>query len=367
MNKKVNRIHAMDFLRSIAMYLGVILHAAIVYQIQPRAGWPVDKTDFILFDVYYEFVHSFRMQLFYLIAGFFANLLLNKIGDQAFVSHRLKRIVLPFSVSLLLVAPVSSLAFNYYYSLDAGLDRLESWRVSFSELISWNGMYHLWFLYYLMMFYATILILRKSFLKLTAKVGFGFGSIFIFVVVLFGITYFMYDVEVEPWTGALPKLNQFLYYGLFFLFGYLLFNNLELIKMYSNNVWYYMAIGLGAGVWVLIVPLESFPLQTVGYVFIKSVQTVFLVFGFLAFFLKYCERDSYIVRYFSDTSYWVYLIHFPLVTILQVVLLDYNIHALLKFSIVITLSTSVSLVTYHYLIRYSLIGEILNGKRYKKN
>ena len=98
MNHTPNRIHAMDMLRSVAMYLGIILHAVIVYQVAPRPGWAVDGYSNIFFDFYYQFAHSFRMQLFYLVAGYFGRLLYLKIGQKDFIIHRTKRILGPFIV-----------------------------------------------------------------------------------------------------------------------------------------------------------------------------------------------------------------------------------------------------------------------------
>ena len=46
------------------------------------------------------------MSVFYAIAGFFAHLLLVKLGAWGLVRNRLRRIALPFAVSYVLVMPL---------------------------------------------------------------------------------------------------------------------------------------------------------------------------------------------------------------------------------------------------------------------
>ena len=74
--EQTERYHSLDFLRAMAMYLGVILHVTILF------GSP-DRIIFLFYSEYHSDpvnyhvtwgVHLFRMQFFYLIAGFFAEI-----------------------------------------------------------------------------------------------------------------------------------------------------------------------------------------------------------------------------------------------------------------------------------------------------
>ena len=54
------------------MLLGILLHAAIPYLHMRFPAWPVQDThQSRVFDVNLFAVHEFRMQLFFLLAGFF--------------------------------------------------------------------------------------------------------------------------------------------------------------------------------------------------------------------------------------------------------------------------------------------------------
>ena len=67
-----DRYHALDALRGFAMLLGVLLHAAVPYATIPVPFWPVqDSRGTRALDLFLFAVHDFRMQVFFLLAGFF--------------------------------------------------------------------------------------------------------------------------------------------------------------------------------------------------------------------------------------------------------------------------------------------------------
>ena len=87
------------------MLLGIGLHAALSFY---PTVWPVqditaDADGF--FDEFVLFVHGFRMPLFFLLSGFFAALLWKRRGLPALLGHRLRRVVVPFILALVLIVP----------------------------------------------------------------------------------------------------------------------------------------------------------------------------------------------------------------------------------------------------------------------
>jgi peptidoglycan/LPS O-acetylase OafA/YrhL len=79
--------------------------------------------------------------------------------------------------------------------------------------------------------------------------------------------------------------------------------------------------------------------------------------------------DSYnrYVRYFTDASYWIYLVHFPITIALSGFLTRFEAPAAVKFLNVQIVTTAAAILSYHYFVRTTFIGEMLNGKRYSRS
>ncbi|HMK02375.1 MAG TPA: hypothetical protein VK552_23890, partial [Reyranella sp.] len=74
-----SRYHALDALRAAMMFLGIYLHATVAYS--PVGGWPYKPAQLTTaLDFSVGLIHVFRMPVFYVMAGFFAALLLQRYG-----------------------------------------------------------------------------------------------------------------------------------------------------------------------------------------------------------------------------------------------------------------------------------------------
>jgi len=95
----------------------------------------------------------------------------------------------------------------------------------------------------------------------------------------------------------------------------------------------------------------------------QVLYTWLMIFGLMGLAEKVlsCERPW--VRYVSDSSYWLYLVHLPLIIVGQALLRDVNLPAIVKLTLLIAVSTAILLVSYQFLVRYTWIGRLLNGPR----
>ncbi len=99
------REHHWDSLRAFLMLLGIPYHAAMVYH--SRILWDVqspDKSELLTFVS--GVLVSFRMPAFFIVAGYFAAMMLEKRPAAEWLQGRLIRLGIPFLTGLVLLAPL---------------------------------------------------------------------------------------------------------------------------------------------------------------------------------------------------------------------------------------------------------------------
>ena len=100
------RYHFLDGLRGVAMLLGIVLHASMTFR-----GWDVWGVEEVsvapeFFGWVFDFIHGFRMQLFFVVSGFFTMMLAKRRGLVSLLKQRLLRIVVPLVVGTLILSPM---------------------------------------------------------------------------------------------------------------------------------------------------------------------------------------------------------------------------------------------------------------------
>jgi peptidoglycan/LPS O-acetylase OafA/YrhL len=88
-----------------------------------------------------------------------------------------------------------------------------------------------------------------------------------------------------------------------------------------------------------------------------------MTFGLMGLFRRLCPVESPAMRYLSDSAYWLYLAHLPLIIAAQYVVRDWPVPALAKFLLIVVVVSSFLLWTYQALVRDTWLGRFLNGPR----
>ena len=389
------RFHAMDSLRAFAMLLGIFLHAAMSFSRYPHESWPIrDSQTHWIADLLILFIHTFRMPLFFLIAGFFAHLLYHRMGFAGFVRHRGMRIVLPFAVSFVIIVPVLD-GLWIYGSLVVGAADARSpiWpaitrHIMAGTFLAHLNTAHLWFLYYLIFLYAMAMVfatLAKQFVRTEMQdrtdrsvrsiMRSGWKPMILAVptgLILYGTGHLTFETPVS----LIPDGRQLVAYGIFFGFGWLLHRQPELLRECQRHHWIYM---LGAlviafpaylvlGQLTLHLPIGS-PLSGLlrcSAVMMHALVTWLIIFGMTGFSLVFLNGPNKKIRYVSDSSYWLYLAHAPLIVYLQILLANSQLHGFLKYFLIVSISFVALFASYHLFVRFTVIGGILNGTRHRR-
>ena len=118
------RYHHLDAVRAFALLLGVVFHAAESFG-PNNFYWAVVDCSPSGFLEWFRFAcHSFRLEIFFVIAGFFARLVLVRRGTSEFVRNRTQRILVPLVVGWFLLYPVLVFIWTWGWSISGRLGEL---------------------------------------------------------------------------------------------------------------------------------------------------------------------------------------------------------------------------------------------------
>ena len=303
------------------------------------------------------------------------------------IKNRISRIALPFIVFLFLLWPTVRFTFEYTKAIfSKNSDPLIIATETLSSIYGFIPLstFHLWFLYYLLLitfvsfFFA--LALKKA-TKITDKIANSFSWIIkkpilrvLFFSVLTFLTYLFIGISILETSAHLtPNLNTFIFYFLFYIIGWILFKSKHLLGVFMKYDWlsFILAsiITTIQGLATLNWDSETFYskyLTSEWIMLLNSFIIWLFIFGITGLFVRYGSNHSIRMRYISDSSYWVYLIHLPLTAILPAFALKLPFPAIVKFVIVLSISTVICFVTYHYCVRGTFIGKFLNGRKYPR-
>jgi glucan biosynthesis protein C len=377
------RIHGIDALRAVAMMLGIVLHSSIAYKVRPHRNWIHDSGfNNWMFDYLYFFIHSFRMAIFFLIAGFFCRLVYYRSGEKKFIQHRWKRVGLPFVLSMILIVPVSLIPYNFYfYHYILGLPQKEAYTQSYHRLLHFSGLSHLWFLYDLLLFYTGIVVFMR--IKRITAIDRIFSRFSVWIRrTTFTRPYWVLLLTIPLWLSMIPgneifvitdtyliprRWNNLAFYGYLFILGWLIQQRMDIFDFLVQRFRLLVGAGLVLSVGLFLVqwntewpadgklrPLVELPAAFLVFCF---------TFGMIGLFLHYFKKESYFWKYISDASYWVYLIHLIVVTGMQLWFLDGPVPGPLRFPVILAVTLLITFGTYQYGVRYTFIGDLLHGHR----
>jgi len=384
-----SRLDYLDATRAFALVLGIVFHACLSFM-PVFMGWAVqDISTSPLVAMFMTVSHSFRMEAFFLLAGFFSHLTFHRKGTE-FVRSRVLRIVVPFVVGWFILRPlVISGWIMGSASLRGDVDIWSGLLGGFQSLSTLPaGIFagsHLWFLYYLVLITALVLAVRASLSTtgswqavmvrradaLVAWLANSPVSFVILAVPTAAALWFMRFWGMDtPEKSLLPHIPALAIYGGFFVLGWMLSRQRELISEFARlTPQRWILAGLSIAAILLLGEIERDPghphyvAAHIAYAVSYALTMWSLVFLTIGVFRKLCPRPNPFVRYVADSSYWMYLIHLPIVVWLQVAVAELPLHWSLKLAFISTVTIALSLLTYDLFVRSTFIGWVLNGRR----
>ena len=309
-----NRFHSLDFLRAFALLMGVLLHVLMLF-LEPFDGSEPRLGASIIF----IWIHTWRMPVFMLLAGFFTALSLSKRNTGNYAVNRLIKLGVP----LLLL-----------WSLIPAIDEEATRLFKVPELISWLlydvpftlRLDHLWFLYYLLIFYSIILLVKTTLPSFYSFI-FDFKLSLSRVLMLWLPILILLSPLNKPTGGIFGEipitfgeihLGSMLFMASFFMIGMQAYKssqfleNLQRTKFWLPNLIVFSLIPMGLLAWggVKDEPFDFSGLLELWIVnSLSGTSALLLVLSIMGLAMHKISSSGLILRWLVKLSYPIYVFH----------------------------------------------------------
>jgi peptidoglycan/LPS O-acetylase OafA/YrhL len=383
------RLHALDAVRGFALLLGIVFHATISFVATPNniPIWIVmDNSRSVWMGVLFHVLHIFRMTTFFLVAGFFAHMSFHKKGTAGFIKDRLKRIGIPLVVGwpILFALIVAASIWGAMVMAHGGPLPPSPKYPGFPAF----PLTHLWFLYVLLLLYAATLIVRSSIavvdrrgrlrsaadriVRALIESPLGLVALAAPIAVTFILVpeWLVWTGIMTPDNSLVPNPQAIVGFTTAFGFGWLLHRQTGLLEVWRRrwplNLALALALTLASYAVTGLMPvLKPAPhnATTAVLAVLYALQIWTWTFAFIGFALRFMANHSPVRRYIADSSYWLYLVHVPLVMALQILVSQMPWPWFVKFPLVLAVLFPILFASYRLFVRYTFIGAVLNGRR----
>ena len=359
------RRHHLDAIRVSAILLLIPYHAARYVQ--------KGSADARIVDAAVWFVHTWHMPLFFAISGFLAASALRRSTAAGQLRSRFRRLGLPLAVGMLTVVPLANflvIGAAAFWPRNQALPPKRE--LDLANVFSLTPR-HLWFIAYLLMISVLAIgvwlaIQRAP--RLGAAINRGFRTLMRSrwaIPVLASISAAILITKTGWVAGGsaasslIPAPTLFAYYSFFFVFGWLLSGQSDLLEELKRGAW----LRLGAGVLIAVpafllfydngdftggvgtpgVLAEIGELRPYGLLAVGMVcwLTLFGIWGVLA---RYVRKESRALRYLADASFWIYLVHIPFLVALQSSLAETGLAVPARYALTVGGTLALALGTY---------------------
>jgi peptidoglycan/LPS O-acetylase OafA/YrhL len=372
-SSKPTRLHYIDWLRVLAT-LGVFLyHAARPFDIQ---DWMLknEERSALVTVVFVIFLGSWGMPLFFLMAGAGSQFALRRRTGRQFASERVKRLVIPFIVGSVLLT-----SFQVYIEwvhhgwhegpfltfIPAFIESLPG--PALSELLRPTVFeaygIHLWFLGYLFSYSLIALPLflwlknatGKRFISWLAALNERRGGILLFILPIVLVRFILH-----PLYPAYTDWSDFIYYMMFFIYGYLLYADERFMQVMRRDRLLILTIGILTTVGILVavaagVALEWYSNSAVlGFYLtwgLVSVNAWCWVLMALYAGMRILDFRNKFLEYGQEAILPFYVFHQPVIFAIAFYVVQWDAGITLKLAVVLLGSFIITLGLHEFIVK----------------
>ncbi|EOC1267773.1 glucans biosynthesis protein MdoC [Cronobacter malonaticus] len=376
MTTPTQREFFLDSIRAWLMLLGIPFHISLIYSTHQ---WHVNSlTPSVSLTVFNDFIHAFRMQVFFVISGYFSYMLFLRYPRKRWWKVRVERVGIPMLTAIPLLTLPQFLMLQYVKG------RADSWHTlsgydKYNTLV-WELTSHLWFLLVLVVF-TTLGLLIFQWIKnvpeeksaaLAERLTLGkLSALFL----LFGVAFaalrrLIFIIYAPILSDGLFNfvVMQTLFYSPFFILGALAFKHASLKNRFTT---FSPGCALGSAVAFAAYLLnqrygsgDAWMYETDNVIsMLMGLWMVNVVFSLGHRLLNF---KSARVTYFVNASLFIYLVHHPL-TLFFGAYITPHIHSnALGFIAGLVFVIGIAVALYEVHLRIPLLRFLFSGKPQNK-
>jgi fucose 4-O-acetylase-like acetyltransferase len=359
------RRHHLDAIRVSAILLLIPYHAARYLQKGLGADRGVDAAVW--------FVHTWHMPLFFAISGFLAAAGLRRSTAAKHVRSRLRRLGVPLVIGMLTVVPLAN-----FFVIEAAAIWPRGQKIPAKRELTFGHVFnltpqHLWFIAYLLVISLLAIGVWLA-IKHHPRAGAAINRVFRVVMSswwnvlpLASLSALILATKTGWVAGGtmsdslIPTPTLLAYFSLFFVFGWLFSAQGDLLETLKRGAWLRLAAGalLAIPAFILFYNHTDFTgnVGTAGILAEKGQMRILglfavglvcwlMLFGIWGLLARYVRRESRVLRYMANASFWIYLVHIPFLVALQSSLAQTQIGVAPRYALTVTGALALAVCSY---------------------
>lgn len=340
------RLHGLDLLRGVAMLLGIVYHAPAIYFID--GAW-IEALNFLGLPsspqpeghyatwIVFSFAHLWRMPLFFILAGFFAAMIVERKGIASFARDRALRITGTLFVFMVI----------FMISLNRDLGELN----------------HMWFLWQLTLFSAATVVWH-----LAGLAPFGALKAGHLILLLPLVMVMAHVLRVDQFQQPLAVHIQdpvniivLIYYAPFYLIGMGLWHGRGTIHTLAETRWIvsWLVAGIAGTGLMLIDPNAALPDAVRAGA--SGTATLGMSFGLIGLVQRVVTRRHALIAWLLEGSYAIYILHFYPTILLASGLELLGLPQWIVVSGAISGGFIAAVVQWYLFVRWTPLDALMNG------
>ena len=383
-NKPARR-YDIDALRVFATILTIFFHTAFLFT---WGTWYFIQNEELSVELLFVIliIDIFHMPLFFFLAGMSTSYSLNFRTGTEYLKERVKRILIPLILGILIVIPLIVYFERLAWWSDTRYNQ-ENFNGTFLEFyplyfeigtIDW---YHLWFIAYLFLFSLVALPLFLRFNKEKGKQQlssiankYGRGK----KIFLFALPLILFNVSLRWIFPGYSKyiiddLAHVFFYLTIFIFGFIIIRDIRFEESFDRNKKLALVLAVITSCvflilffLILIIPMQGLILLLwyVTYYTLFSFSSWCWLIAIYGYGRKFLTQQNSKISYLSKIALPMYIIHLTVIIMIGFYVLQWEVHWGIKF-LVISTSSLFIIILLCELIKTNNVTRFIFGMRPK--